>query len=149
MNNIPEIRDIHYPDGVSIFPLAYGWWVIIIGIILAVFFSVFIYKFIKTSRKYYILKKLDKIDTKEVIDSAIEISNILRRVCLLKYKEASTLYGEDWVDFLSQKSSVPFDLEARDLLVFAPFVNKKTAKFSETDAQKLKLFCKNWIGENL
>ena len=29
MNNLPEIRDIQIPDGVSFFPVAYGWWVVL------------------------------------------------------------------------------------------------------------------------
>ena len=32
-NNLPELRDIHLPDGVSAFPPAYGWWVILATII--------------------------------------------------------------------------------------------------------------------
>lgn len=149
MNNIPEIKDIHYPDGVSIFPLAYGWWIIFIGLVLLFFVIIFVKRFIKTSRKYYALKTLEKIDTSHVISSAIDISNLLRRICVLKYKEASTLYGKEWAEFLIKKTSIPFDVKAKDLLIFAPFINKDTTKFSETDAQNLKIFCKKWIGENL
>ena len=29
--NLPELRDIHLPEGVSAFPPAYGWWVILGG----------------------------------------------------------------------------------------------------------------------
>lgn len=32
--NLPELRDIHLPEGVSAFPPAYGWWVILGGILL-------------------------------------------------------------------------------------------------------------------
>ena len=149
MNNIPEIKDIQYPDGVSIFPLAYGWWVIIFGIILLCFSIIFVNKFIKTSRRYYALKKIDKINTSKAIEAAIDMSNILRRICLLKYKEASALYGDDWIKFLVQKSTIQIDDNVKNLLMYAPFINKDTTKFSETDAQKLKIFCKNWIGENL
>ena len=35
-DNLPELRDIHLPDGVSAFPLAYGWWVIGLSIIGAI-----------------------------------------------------------------------------------------------------------------
>jgi hypothetical protein len=149
MNNIPEIRDIQYPDGVSVFPLAYGWWVIIIGVILLFFAIIFINNIIKKSRKHYALKKIDVLNTSNVVESAIEMSNILRRICLLKYKEASTLFGDDWIKFLVQKSTTSIDEEVKNLLLYAPFINKNTTKFSEKDAQKLKLFCKNWIGANL
>ena len=39
MKNLPEIHDIYIPDGVSMFPLAYGWWVIL-GSIIAAFFLI-------------------------------------------------------------------------------------------------------------
>lgn len=32
--NLPELRDIHLPEGVSAFPPASGWWVILGGILL-------------------------------------------------------------------------------------------------------------------
>ena len=34
MDNLPELRDIHLPEGVSAFPPAYGWWVILFGVLL-------------------------------------------------------------------------------------------------------------------
>ena len=33
-DNLPELRDIHLPEGISAFPPAYGWYVITIAIIL-------------------------------------------------------------------------------------------------------------------
>lgn len=33
MDNLPELRDIHIPDGVSAFPPAYGWWVVLAGVV--------------------------------------------------------------------------------------------------------------------
>ena len=35
-DNLPELRDIHLPEGVSFFPPAYGWYVIVITVILCV-----------------------------------------------------------------------------------------------------------------
>ena len=32
-DNLPELRDIHLPDGVSAFPPAYGWWVVLLAIL--------------------------------------------------------------------------------------------------------------------
>ena len=32
-NNLPELRDIHLPDGVSAFPPAYGWWIMLLSIL--------------------------------------------------------------------------------------------------------------------
>ena len=34
MDNLPNLRDIHIPDGVSAFPPAYGWWVMLLALLL-------------------------------------------------------------------------------------------------------------------
>ena len=149
MNNIPEIKDIHIPSGVSPFPLAYGWWVVLLIVILSVVLLYFLFWAFKTSKKYYALKTLDKIKTTSVVGSAIEMSELLRRICKTKYREASALYGQEWGDFLKKGTTFNISEKALELLLFAPFINKQTNKYSVEHAQELKLFCKNWIGANL
>ena len=149
MNNIPEIRDIHLPHGVSIYPLAYGWWVILFAGILSIVGIWFVFWAIKTSKKFYALKTLSKIQTSSVIISAIEMSELLRRICNVKYKEASSLYGKEWSEFLVNKTNFKISEKALNLLIFAPFMDKNSREYSIEDAQELKDFCKNWIGANL
>ena len=56
MDNLPELRDIHLPDGVSAFPPAYGWWLILAAIILAVvLFEVFKILRQKSKKRYALL----------------------------------------------------------------------------------------------
>ena len=148
MNNLPEIKDIHIPDAVSVFPLAYGWWVII-AFIIALFFLIKIVLFIiKTSKKHYALKELKSIDVSNGIDAVINISNLLRRICIGKYPEASSLYGKDWVEFLTKKN-IPISKDAASLLIYAPFMDKNTKKYKIKTIEEIKDFCKKWIGDNL
>jgi len=149
MNNLPEIHDIYIPNSVSVFPLAYGWWVILAIVIGSVFFIKFILWSIKTSKRIYALKKLKKIETNEPVDAAIQISELLRRICAYKYKEASALYGNEWIAFLSNHCSVNLSENAAKLLVFAPFMDKKDNSYDISTALELKTFCKTWIGANL
>ena len=37
-DNLPELRDIHLPESIPAFPPAYGWWVILAGIIFLRFY---------------------------------------------------------------------------------------------------------------
>lgn len=150
MNNLPEIRDIYIPDGVSFFPLAYGWWVIFVSIVLFFVILKFLFWGIRTSRKFYALKQLKQIDTKSPVAAAIEMSELLRRICAFKYKEASALYGEKWIDFLNEHTSHKISSSTADLLVSAPFMKQSEDNIQNVEtAEKLKEFCKIWIGANL
>lgn len=149
MDNLPEIKDLHIPDGVSIFPLAYGWW-IILGIILCLFlFIKFFLWIIKTSRKYYARKELNSIETSSPITAAIKISDLLKRICAIKYKEASVLYGQKWIDFLNHHTQHKLQGNACDLLMQAPFMKPTSLQYTQTDAEQLKQFAYLWIGANL
>ena len=149
MNNLPEIRDIHIPDGVSVFPLAYGWWIILATIIVAILCIWIIVKAVKTSRKYYALKTLNNIDTENPISAAIKISELLKRICISKYRNASTLYGKEWITFLNEHTTFTLTGSVADLLTYAPFIDEKNISYSSQDANELKRFAKIWIGENL
>lgn len=149
MNNLPEIRDIHIPDGVSFFPLAYGWWVILTVLIVGFFIFRGIMLGIKTSRKYYAIKTLNEIDTQNPITAAIKISELLKRICISQYKTASALYGKDWIDFLNSHTSSKLNDEAANLLVYAPFIGDTNLTYTVNEADELKRFAKIWIGENL
>lgn len=149
MDNLPEIHDIYIPEGVSIFPLAYGWWVILFAVFGSVFLIRFILWSIKTSKKIYALNKLKKIETDEPIDAAVQMSELLRRICAYKYKEARALYGNEWISFLNNHCSLKLSQNAANLLIYAPFMNKKDNTYDSTVALDLKNYCKHWVGANL
>ncbi len=149
MENLPEIKDIHIPDGVSVFPLAYGWWVIFISLILAAILTKIIFWAIRTSKKHYALETLNNITTDKPILTAVSVSELLRRICLVKYKEANILYGQDWIDFLNLHAKDKLTGDVAKLLVYAPYMDVNTLKYTREDAEQLKNFAKTWIGANL
>lgn len=149
MNNLPEIHDIYIPEGVSFFPIAYGWWIILGGLVALVLLVKFLLWGIKTSKKYYALRKLKKIEISSPVSAAVQMSELLRRICHVKYKEASTLYGEIWIDFLNEHSHNKISGDTAKLLIFAPFMDKTNKKYSQATAVELRDFCQHWIGENL
>lgn len=149
MNSPVEIRDIQLPEGVNIFPLSYGWWVLIAGIIIVFLITKILLWVIKTSKKYYALKELKNIDTTNVVEAGILVSLLLRRICNVKYKEASILYGEEWLDFLKKRTKAKLSEGGAFLLLFAPFMNKEEKKYTKGDADNLISFCRAWIGDNL
>ena len=50
-DNLPELRDIHLPDGVSAWPPAYGWWVMLAAVIAIFLIIKIVQKIIRKSRK--------------------------------------------------------------------------------------------------
>jgi len=149
MNNLPEIHDVYIPQGVSVFPLAYGWWVILAVVIGSIFLIKFILWSIKTSKRIYALKKLKKINTNEPVNAAMQMSELLRRICAYKYKEASALYGNDWITFLNNHCTANLSKDAANLLIYAPFMEKNDNTYNNKTAAELKVFCKHWVGANL
>lgn len=144
-----DIRDIYIPKGVDVFPLAYGWYVMFLGlIVLFVLIRFGVWAF-KKSRKRFALRELKNIDIDEPVESAIKMSSLLKRICNIKYKEATVLYGKEWVGFLTNTSKLTYDEKALELLAYAPFMDKKNSKYSKQDASNLKEFCRAWIGDNL
>ncbi len=149
MGNLPQFRDIQIPDGVSFFPLAYGWWVLLLTLFLLIIGVRLFIAFWKSRRKYYSLKKLDAISVDNPIQAAMDISELLRRISLVKYRSSCALSGKDWIDFLNQHSTIPLSPQNAEFLSFAPFMSLSDSRYTSEDALELKTFCKNWIGGNL
>ena len=96
-DNLPELRDIHLPDGVSAWPLGYGWWVILL-LLIGVVVLYYLFKLWRLkSQKLYAVKLLNSTDDKNVVNSAAAISEILRRICVYKYPQAAALKSQDWI----------------------------------------------------
>lgn len=150
MDNLPELRDIHLPvEGVSIFPLALGWWGILIAVLLLLFMVWAIKVIRKKSKKLYAKYLLNKFAKENTIESAAKMSEILRRICLKKYPQAVVLSGNDWTDFILHKTSKKMNEKLIDLLQTAPYRAKDDLTFSEEDIADLRKFCFDWVGENL
>ena len=149
-DNLPELRDIHLPDGVSFWPLGYGWWVILLSLIgVIVLYHLFKFWRLK-SQKLYAIRLLKSVDEKNVVNSAAAVSEILRRICVYKYPQASALTGRNWINFLNTHAkSQKLDGKEAELLLNAPYMPAESALFDHNNLQKLKDFCFRWIGENL
>ena len=91
-DNLPELRDIHLPsEGVSAFPLAYGWYVLILALIgLWLLWRGFLI-LRRKSKKRYAFRLLSAYPQNN-IESAVQMSNLLRRICVLKFPQATALF---------------------------------------------------------
>ena len=150
INNLPELRDIHLPqDGVSFFPLAPGWW-IIITLIVGLFVLYKLIRFIRlTSARIYARYLLQPLKQDTSLKTAVKISEILRRICIRKYPNAVALSGDKWIDFLNSHAKRKINGAAAILLQNAPYLSENNKEYSPLLVSEIWNFCYAWIGENL
>ena len=147
--NLPELRDIHLPEGVSTFPPAYGWWVILGGILLLLLLTDLFLIVRRKSKKRYALYLLAHVRQENAVAAALQMSEILRRICVYKYKEAAALYGQPWLDFLNRHAKIKLEGASARLLLDAPYMNPASPGYAPQDVETLRRFSAGWIGENL
>lgn len=148
-DNLPQLRDIHLPEGVSPWPLAYGWWVILLGIS-ALIAVVYLWKYIRRkSKKLYALRFLKKLEGQNTVKTASTISELLRRICIYKYPQAVSLSGKAWIDFLTTHSKTSLAEQEQELLLNSPYMPEDLSEFNVNAVNGLRQFCADWIGDNL
>jgi hypothetical protein len=147
MDNLPLLRDIHLPPTEHVFLLGIGWlYILAAAAVLFVLYRM-IRRIYRKSRKRFALGLLEKC-TQNIPSSAAQISEILRRICLLKEKKSATFFGRKWIDFLNDHASEKLQGDAVNLLLDAPYM-PETEVFDAQTYDTLRRFAKKWIGENL
>jgi hypothetical protein len=145
--NAPKLplADIHLPGEVSMWPPAYGWWILTALVTIAIYLTV------KTIIKWraqrvqrnHAVEALMKVDL-EHYAAWQQINDILKRAAMVYYsrKQVAALTGENWKNFLLKclgKKTIAFD---DNWLTFAysPSVNQATIESYHQFAQQwLKL----------
>lgn len=149
MDNLPELRDIHLPDGVAAWPPAYGWWVLL-AMLLALVGLYYLFQLVRRkSKKLYALRLLRGIYCNNSVEAVVQMSEILKRICVFKYPQAAALYGKAWLDFLNSRSKAKLSGKPAQLLIDAPYLPPRVRGYNSADVQTLRQFCAAWIGENL
>jgi len=103
---LSQLKNVHLPNGISIFPIASGWYMLITLLALLIGGSLW-WKIVKNKYKkqklqaYAILAEIKKNHSDEMLS---EVSILIKRVAILKFpKEAvHTLFGERWLEFLDR-----------------------------------------------
>ncbi len=147
---LENLRDIHLPPAISMWPPAPGWFILAF-IILAIFFYVayFFYKSRKKNRgKRVALKHLIEIEKKQQSPQIklMELSTLLRRVALAKFprQKVAGLHGVAWLLFLDETGETKeFSQGVGKILASAPY-SDTTQNFS----QQLFIVTKTWIEKN-
>ncbi|WP_058534094.1 DUF4381 domain-containing protein [Legionella saoudiensis] len=147
---LAQLKDIHLPDAIGWWPLAPGWYAVMLLSVLLLLILAF---YLRRRWRYALAKKQALVllaayqesyekEHNAPISSA-QISELLRRVALVYYPraEVASLYGDAWLQFLKQTSKgIDFD-SVRTLLLDAPF----KAADTRIDLRPLFDHAKQWI----
>lgn len=108
---LANLRDIHLPGDVSWWPLAPGWWILVVVVIAVLVWSLLQWRKRQKHRQLVIevTNELADIQTQYLNHHSEQIlvqnySELLRRLIMLHQGRADTanLLGNDWLDALNQ-----------------------------------------------
>lgn len=106
MDPLAQLKDIHLPDPVGIWPLAPGWW---ISAILLLSASVATVMFIRKWRQRRRARAQAMAELKSLSASSndwpVQLNALLKRAALsyFPHHRVASLHGEAWADFLTRQ----------------------------------------------
>jgi len=138
-NPLDQLKDIHLPADVSMWPIAWPWWALLISIIAAVVFGLWFHK--KNKWKKAALNELNKLHTEDK-HYVSQVNRLLKQISLgpLKQKQCAQLSGITWLDHLNGQCKQP--VFTGELQGFAQAPDNPNIQL---DNHALKSACENWI----
>lgn len=133
---LQQLKDIHLPHPVSLWPAAPGWIMVFFMLIgcIGYLFSAWYQRHQKKKAIKFALSKLKKLkdlmsENSENINIAAELSTLIRRAALYYFRreEIAGLSGNDWLNFLNRSgNTTQFTQETGRLLIDAPYRKNNT-----------------------
>ncbi|MDD5215946.1 MAG: DUF4381 domain-containing protein [Methylococcales bacterium] len=141
------LRDIHFPDAISWFPPAFGWWLLIIFVPIISYFLIALLQkiFKKTALKeaQKLLQQLQNNDALSPLEKVSELSVLLRRVSISRDEKLGGLTGRAWLDYLdSTLKDAPFKNGIGRCLVDAPYQKELP---TDVDLSALFALVQRWL----
>lgn len=145
---LAQLRDIHVPEEVNIWPLDWGWWVLI-AVVLLVLFG--LYKAISAHIRHNKARKqalalVESISEKQN-NWPVALNSILKRTAMSYYptQQVAALYGKQWQAFLtSSLRSSDKELEGGLAKLVS---NIYQATPNPSDFETCKGAVKNWLSK--
>lgn len=148
--DLEQLRDIHLPNAIPMWPIAPGWimiFAILLGLISYLMYVAYQRKQKKITVKYALSKlnmlKHLMIENPNNINIAAEISTLIRRTALHYFhrEEIAGLSGNDWLAFLNRSgNTTQFTGETGNLLIDGPYRQNNAA-----DLTSLFVVTKAWL----
>lgn len=129
-NLLQNLRDIQYPEPVSWWPLAPGWYMLALGLVLGVMGASYFFCVWRRARrqKAKILERLTALQAvarhANSTKAVMELSVLLKQVALKlgPREKIAHLYGDEWLAFLDKMGNTQeFSQGVGRLLLTAPY----------------------------
>ena len=151
MNNIDltPLKDLHIMAQPSWWPLAWGWWIIIAGLIFVILCWMIIRRWWHNRPVIYAQNELKKIATLSTdLDFLHALSNLLKRVAILKFgrEKIAPLTEEKWQDFLVKTAHDVFTKQQAKQIAFSTYLAKLANRI---DRNLFVLQARKWIQQVL
>lgn len=148
--NLQQLKDIHLPPPIHMWPIAPGWIIVYLLVLFVVGYSVYAWYRRRNDQRTinYALRQLDQLQTlithnPHHINIAAEVSILIRRTALHYFKRDSIagLAGKEWLTFLNESGcTTQFTSTTGQFLIDAPY-----RKNNKTDIEPLFALTKNWL----
>ncbi|MBR5129647.1 MAG: DUF4381 domain-containing protein [Alphaproteobacteria bacterium] len=124
--DLSGLKDIVVPVKPDFFPLAIGWWIVIIAVIILILVLIGFWVHYYFSPLSYALRELKKDyhHIKKKGCFAKSVSKLLKRASILKYgrEKVASLSDEMWMRFLSQQSHGKIKLDVIKFIAFSSYL---------------------------
>ncbi len=151
---LEQLHDIEGLDPISWWPLAIGWWVLIIigGCVItaAIYFAVSRLAFMR-SWKYDTFKKLARLEENlteaTARDTIIVLSEYLKRIALKRFSRGACagLSGEAWLKWLAKHDPKSFDWEKRGAVMIEVPYAPVDSRLSIPQIKDLIQAVRDWV----
>jgi Domain of unknown function (DUF4381) len=156
LNPLPELKGIELPTPIGWWPLAWGWWALLVVFIIITVSSVIYWR--KNRYRFFAKKRLagyfdDYQQTKNLHVYCQQAVHLLRELAITRYGRSvvSSLSGNEWIVFLNAKMKRPvFDEIIATYLTQAPFCDADyfNAHFTNADINKLHKQLLAWVRQH-
>lgn len=150
-----QLHDIEGLDPISHWPLAIGWWVVLMIVLVSVIgIAVYICRRITFERSWRgdALIQLDVLEKnlseKRVLDVAVALSDYCKRIAIHRYsrEECAGLAGRAWLQWLVKHDPKHFDWENKGLpLIEAPYAPPSHMTFTTAEIKDLIQAARRWV----
>ena len=105
---LQDLRDVHMPDPVSWWPPAYGWWLIVMLLIVGLGIGMWAWARYRHSRlRRFALTQLTEVKQQYAVHAneqlaVVQLSKLVRRYALAMFPRSGVagLSGQSWLEFL-------------------------------------------------
>lgn len=152
---LAQLKDIHLPDPVGLWPLAWGWWLLLVAIILTVAVGMILLRRKQARNRYRALARVELERAKLIFEQDKDTASYLQHVSIILRRAALTgcgdsyhanLSGEAWLQWLDDQYSARqknFTAGPGRVLLLGPY-----QKAPEADVESLHKLALEWLAQH-